>query len=129
MRFLRAGGKLQLDQRGHEKRVSGKFHRPGFAVLRPRHDLQSGGSQLRLIFRVDLVIAEELLDHFLAAVDSLQQGAGFQPDAGNGTAEPGIGGAALWHSANYRSNDDVSGLGIMFRAVGVGKLQNVAGTL
>ncbi len=92
--LFRGGGELRLEQRGHEKRVAGEFHRPGFAVLGARHHLQTGGSQLRLIFRVDLVIAEELFHHFIAAVNPLQQGAGFQADAGNRAAELGIGGAA-----------------------------------
>ncbi len=127
--FFRAGGELRLEQRSHEKGVAGKFRCPGLTVLRPRHDLHSGGSQLRLIFRIDLVVAEELFHHFIATVNPLQQGAGLQPDAGNGTTELGIGGAALGHGADYGRNDDVLGVGIMFGAVGVGELQNVAGTL
>jgi hypothetical protein len=109
--------------------MRGEFDGPGFAVLGPRHYFQANGRQLRLILRVDLVIAEELLDHFLASVNPLQQGAGLQPNAGNAAAELGIGSAALRHGAENWRNDDVLGLGIMLGAVSIGEFQQVAGTL
>jgi hypothetical protein len=40
--------------------MPGKFDGPCFSVLGARHHLQASGRQLGLIFRVDLVIAEEL---------------------------------------------------------------------
>src|SRR5690348_17768509 len=88
--------------------MRGEFDGPGFAMLGSRHYFQASGRQLRLILRVDLVIAEELLDHFLASVNPLQQGAGLQPNAGNAAAELGIGSAALRHGA--RSEEHTSEL-------------------
>jgi hypothetical protein len=129
MGLLRAGGKLGLEQRGHEKPVVCEFHCPGFAMLPARYHFQPGGGQLRLILRVNFIIAEELLDYFFAAIYPLQKRTGLQPDAGYRATEFGVGGAALGHCAEHGRNDDVGGVGIMFRTVGVGKLQNVAGTL
>ena len=84
---------------------------------------------MRLILRVDFVIAEELLDYFFAAINSLQKRAWLQANAGDGAAEFGVGGAALGNGANHGRNDDVFGLGIMFRAVGIREPEDVPGTL
>lgn len=106
-----------------------EFHCPGFAVLPARYYVQPGGGQLWLIFGVDFVIAEEFLYYFFAAIDSLQKRAWLQTNAGDGAAEFRVGGAALGHGAEHGGNDDVCGLGIMLRAVGIGELEQVPGTL
>jgi hypothetical protein len=129
MGALRAGRELRLEQSGYKKRVAVKFHCPGFAMFSARHYLQPSGGQLRLIFRIDFVIAEKLLHHFVASVNALQQRTGFQTNTWNGTAELGIGRAALRNGADNWRNNDVLGLRIVFRAVGIGELQNVSGTL
>jgi hypothetical protein len=129
MGLLRSGRELRLEQGGNEKRMPGKFHRPSFAVFRARDHLQASGRQLRLVLRVDLIIAKELFDYFIVSVNAPQQRAGLQPNAGNGTAELGIRGAALGHRTGYGRNDDVLGLGIMFGAISIGEFQQVAGTL
>jgi hypothetical protein len=109
--------------------MPGKFDGPCFSVLGARHHLQASGRQLGLIFRVDLVIAEELFDHLISAIDSVQKRALLQAYAGNWTAELGIGWAALGHRTNYGRNDDVPGLRIVFGAVSIGEFQDIAGTL
>ena len=129
MRLLGAGRQLRLEEGGHEKSVSGEFHRPGFAVLSAGYYFQPGGGQLRLILRVDFVIAEELLDYFFAAINSLQKRAWLQANAGDGAAEFGVSGAALGNGAKHGRDDDVFGLGIMFRAVGIREMEHVPGTL
>ena len=98
-------------------------------MLAARYHFQPGGGQLRLILRVNLVVAEELFDCFFAVIYPLQKRTGLQANAGYRAAELGVGGAALGDGAEHGRNDDVGGVGIMFRTVGVGKLQNVAGTL
>jgi hypothetical protein len=106
-----------------------EFHRPGFAVLCACHYLQASRGQVGLVFRVDLVIAEELLDHLVATIYPVQKRALLQAYAGNWTAELGIGWAALGHRTNYGRNDDVFGLKIVFGAVSIGEFQDIAGTL
>jgi hypothetical protein len=109
--------------------VAGEFHCPGFGVLSAGYYYQTGGGQLRLIFRVDFVIAKEFLYHFFVAINLLQKRAWLQANAGDGAAEFGVGGAALGDGAKHGRDDDVFGLGIMFRAVGIGELEHVPGTL
>lgn len=120
---------MRLEQSRHKKRVPSKFHRPGFAMLRARHHLQADRCQLWLVFRVDFVIAEELLHYFIAAVNPVQKRDFLQAYAGNRTTQLGVRGTALRHGTGYRRNDDVLGLGIMLGAVGVGEFQDIAGTL
>jgi hypothetical protein len=71
MRLLGARRELRLEEGSHEKPVSIEFHCPGLAVLSAGYYFQPGGGQLRLILRIDFVIAEEFLYYFFAAINPL----------------------------------------------------------
>lgn len=124
--LFRAGGELRLEKCGYKKWVPDKFHRAGFAAAGVSYEIQTSRDQLRLIGRVELVIAEIVFDDLVTAIKLLQQRTRFQADAGNRPAELG---AVLGQGASKGRNDDVRGVGIVLSAVRARELQDISRTL
>ena len=79
MRLLRPGRELRLEQRGDEESVAGDLHRADFVLRPPRHYLEAGGLEPRLIFGIHFVIAEVLFFKLSGFANIVDARAGLEP--------------------------------------------------
>src|SRR4030088_630417 len=89
---------------------------------------ESGFHGAPFVVRIDFEVAEELLggSFFVLAIERLQVGAGTEPDFGNRTGKFGSVAFAVGHGTGYGIDDNIFRAGIVFSAVGVFDVENVA---
>src|SRR5580704_11020038 len=129
MRFLFRRRQLWLEERSQKETVGGRFDRANLAFGATGDYWKSSFHGGPFEVRVDFEVAEEFFGRglFVFAVKGLQIRAGTQANFWNLTGEFRRVALAVGNRTGHRINDDVFRARIVFRAVGIGNVEDVAG--